>query len=517
MSSEPIKISSVLQLSPHGETTIIGNEETPEEGECISLDDVYEITGQESLRVLAANCIQYLNYGKLAKSAFTTLRISGFESATPFYDKYNAHMGAESWLTKLKDGFITIVKMAKRFLDMILDYVVNKIKSIFGFGKTEKELAIVAEVSNDVKAELGNVLGKMAGVEKVNFNVKELYEALPNSVTTSEAFTIIQDKNKTTKEQLETIEKIQKEMEEAEQLIIKASQTARTTKSRYGNACKALKKAYESKDLSIADIMEFRNFMDTELVTNLNSNDLRDKLASILDKLYGIDLGSVGADTGFKETIKAQRDKITAVTSVTVTPDEYELYQKFSKKYQTSLVRAAKDKFLEGELTFLKDVILVQDAQLIDNIARLFPEAGVLIPSYTAYSSAITEFASNLDTLVTVIGQVKRTTAGVVNWSNKVDKLMLGYISNDLSKILRAEQENLPQSEVDRLAVVNSKGERTDTIMNIDYDALFMCKHEKLAPFVIVGRDVASRIKSEYKMINTINGHLKQLGIKGIS
>lgn len=512
---DSIELSTVVQLGPHTPTDKVSVVARDKEGtDYVSLDEVYEVTGQESIQILAANCRQYLETQRLHPSVFTALKIDGMEGLVPGYDRFNAYKGGESFLSSLKAGFIAIIKAVKRFVIAVVDWIILKVKSLLGFEKTQAELKIAAELSDDVKKDLALILGNIAGTDPINLDVNELYAALPGSVTTTEAFTIVQNKNKTILDQVDELTKSGKLLEEAEDEILKAGNKARQSRGRYQAAAKKLRQAFKDQEnFSVADVIEFRAVLDDEVANNLNPVPLRDKLVAILDAVYGMDMGNFGIDKAFKDNLRQQRDQLQATVPVRVTPDEYERVRQATKLLPRILLRGSRDHFDATTLATLKDVIDVSDAQLIDNIDAVFENAGVLKMSYTSYSAAVSEFTTVLEYLITVTGQVRRSIAGIVNWSNKVDKLMLAYISKDVKTMITAEQELLNDKAKQAVGIFDDKGEQFNTAMNVPYDQIFVAAHPTLSAVVMSQRIKLEELRKNYKIIDRINAGLKVLGV----
>lgn len=512
---DSVELSTVIQLSPHATTDKVSVVSRSEEGtEYVSLDEVYEVTGQESIRILADNCRQYLAHQRLSPSAFQVLQISGMEGLVPGYDRFNAYKGGESFLEALKNGFVTIIKAIKRFVIAVIDWVVVKVKSVLGFSKTEKELQIVAELSDDVKKDLGTILGNIVGVSGLNFDIAEMYAALPGTVTTTEAFTIIQNKNKTNLEQLEALTNVGKDLEKAEELILRAGNQARQSTSRYQAAAKKLRKAFGDKqNFSMADVIEFRSAIDEEVGNNLNPEPLRQAVAELVDKAYGIELGEIGVGKDFKDNLRQHREALNAGFGIRVTEKDYENVRKVAKVLPKILLRSSSHHFDASTLTALKDTFNVDDAKLIEAIDGTFEKVGVLKLNYTTYCSSISEYTAALEYLITICGQIRRSIASVVNWSNKVDKLMLSYISKDLNNMIKTEQEVLTPTGRKITAITNDKGEQIDTAMEINYEAMYISKHPYLSPVVMTARAHFENLKKQYKIIDRINAGLKSLGV----
>lgn len=516
---DSVELGSVLQLAPHTPTNKVDTITRGKDGEeYISLDDVYSTTGQESFQQVVDNCRAYIKSKRLSKGAFTALRIDGVEGLVPGYDRINAVKGAESFLETLKKGFITIIKAVKRFCIAVVDWIVLRVRTLLGFEKTEKELAIVAEYSDSVKVKLAKLLAMMANEDGVKLDAPELFAALPGNLSAQDAFTIIQHKNRTTLQQAEALTNVDKDLERAEEVILSAGQRARGSASRYQQATRKLEQAFKNKDtFSEADILEYRHALDREILEELDAKPLADMVSDIVKKVWGLDLGDIGIETNFKAVMEQNRAAIEATTKVRLNEEFYQDYRNVASKLGKILLNSSKKRYDANQLTNLKSLIEVKDAELVQAVEAFAPGSGVLTASYSAYSGLITRYISQLEYLITIVSQVRRSIAGIVNWANKVDKLMLAYISRDVKNILDTEALVLPPEAIDEVRAENG-GERKRSTLDVDYDALFINKHPKLSGILEAWRgQVMNFRKKNIGIINSINEELKKIGIaKGI-
>lgn len=515
--SDSVELGSVLQLSPHSPTTKVNKVDREDGKEYISLDDVYEVTGQESFQILAANCREYLNNKRLAPSGLSVLMINGTEGMIPGFDRYNAVKGGESFLQSLKKGFLIIIKNAKRFLIAVLDWGVLRLRTLLGFEKTERELAIQNAVCKDLKKKLAMILKEISGDVDVKFDEKELFDALPPSIASDNAFSIIRGGAKDIKGQLAVFQSVVKTLDTAQATMIKSGMDAKNSRGRYQMAVRKLRQAWRDRNsFSPADITEFRHTLDKELVESLNPEPMRKLLDELIGKVYDINLGSVGLDSEFKDNLRKQREELNKTVQVKVTPEQYAEYRIVADNLAVTLLRQSTQTFDAGQWADLKDALDLKDAELIDEIQNAFPDNGVLTTSYTAYAAHISEYVSTMEYLVNVCGNIRRSIAGVINWANKVDKLMFSYISKDVSMILQAEDESLSKKTTDALAKKDGSGNRVGSVMDIDYHALFLNRHPVFAKAISGYRLYTKQLREKYKMIDEVNKLLKSIGVRTI-
>lgn len=514
---DSVELSTVLQLSPHTPTDKVSVVKGEEGQEYISLDETYEVTGQESLQILAANCREYMKNKRLHPSAFSVLKISGCEGLVPTYDRMNGVIGGESFLKALKNGFIAIIKAAKKFLIAVVDWIVLRVRTLLGFEKTERELAITAEHCDKVKEDIIGLLSSIVGVDRPNDFIlpAELYEALDGNVTQREAFSIIQSKNRTAVEQVEALESIRSQLRDVENTIATSSSVAKESRSRYQHAVDRLRKAWtdNQEGFTDADVIEFRAVLDDELAVKLNPMPIYQELTKLIDKAYGIDLGSVGTSAKFKEQMSRYKNDLEKTVSVKVTPEQFERVKAVGEQMGRLLVKASIP-YDERQLNIFKDIIELKDADLIEAIDVAYPSAGVLKMSYSAYCATVNDYIMALNLMIRTASDVRKSIAKIISWSNNVDKLMISYLSKDLKAILAAENEVLKPGGLIIADTGNGDGERVDSTQTLDYDKLFVNKHPIIGTALMAYRLKVGEIRKNYKIIDRINVGLKALGIQ---
>lgn len=510
---DSVELGSVIQLAPHTPTNRTNTVDREASKEYVSLDETYSVTGQESLHILAANCREYAKNKRLSPSAFSVLLLGGCESMMPGYDRMNAVKGGESFMEALKKGFIAIIKAAKKFLLAAVDWIVSKVRLLLGFEKTEKELAIVSEKTDMVKGLLSSVLKKLVGTDAGIFDSGELYAALPDAFTQKEAFGIVYEHNKTILNQVDALLKIQSKLVKADETIRKASQTAKQSRSRYRMAVDRLRKAAKSEStFTLGDISEFRKEIEEEVVINLDARPIHDLLASILGDLYGLDLGNFGVDKGFKQDIVKSMAQVTRLKPSIVSESDFAAVRQAAGNFAAHMRNAGGYTFDANELAVIKDQIDVSDAEMIESAARLSPEASDLKLTYTEYSSQVNNYTWYLNQLVTVVANVRKQIADVVNWSIKVDKLMFTYLTKDVKTIIQTEQEMVDPAFLENYHQKDKDGNVVRTNSVHDYNEMFLAKHPYFGNALDSYRAKTSDIRDSFKIINKINDGLKAIG-----
>lgn len=515
---ESVELGTTLQLAPHSPTDKVSTvdrkdiKENPK-GEFISLDEVYETTGQEAFQSLAANCREYVDNRRLHGSAFSVFGLSGFESAMPGFDRLNAIMGGEGFVDSLKKGFIALIKGAKRFILAVIDWVIMRVKAMLGFTRSARELEIIAQHSSEAKRLLAEVMQDLAKEKNINFDVTELYAALPQDVESKVAFRIVKDNNKSLLDQVKTLSTAAAEIITVQNQVNRVSQLARTAKSRYEQAVGKLKAAHRDGGVDSEVIAEFKVALEKEILQTLDLSGLRTSFTKLVDKIYTIKLNDAGLDKAFKDEIRKYREQISAMEMVKVSSSDYEAYREASKTLPRKLVEMSEAQYDANVISYLKDIVDIKDAELISAITDNDMNASPLLSIYTAYTGSVSEYVATLEHMLNILNSIRGSIANIVGWANGIDRLMTGYIANDIKMIKEAESAYLSKEAAKEMAINNSKGEQVGSKVNLDYERLFMAKHNTPIIGNITGQDLSDYIRNKYKIIDTINGHLKAMGV----
>lgn len=510
---ESVELGSVLQLAPHTPSTREAAVEKPEDGKgFISLDEVYENGGLEAFSILGANCKQLLDNKRLSVSGMTVLKISGCESFMPGFDRQNAIMGGESFVDSLKKGFLVVIKAVKAIVIKVLDWVVTKVRVMLGFEKTEKELAIIAEKTNEAQGSLSRILTKITEGVDFKWDFNAFYADLPNNVTSGELFNIVYARNRNTKEQIEKLAQSKSLLTEANRVLMSAGQTARRARSLYNQAVADLRIAFDGGNLSQADVIKFRNTLESEVASSLNPTEMTKVTEKLLEEIYNLDLKGTGIDSTVKGQMDKLRQEVAQTKPFVINPDMVNNIMNLKKNLVNVMNGQAATRYDPEEMKLLKDLISVKDAELLEIMSTKTAETGFLQMGYTQYAAIISEFVQRADLLSSILAQVKKTMASLVKWTNDVDKVMLAYVAGDISKIVAAQTEVMGDKAKD---LYHEGTNKPNTI--VDYDKLFIARHPKFAAAVTVWRSEGANFYKKYAgAFREINKLLASIGVRTI-
>lgn len=519
---ESVELGSVLQLAPHTPTTKEDSVEKPADGKgFISLDEVYETRGFEALETLARNCHELDKNRRLSVSGFTVLKLDGCENFMPGFDRQNALQGSESFIDKLKAGFLVIIKGIKEIIIKVIDYIVTKIRVLLGFEKTERELAIVAEKTNDAKGSVAQVLRRITEKSGFDWEHTSFYEGLPANITSGEMFNIVHGKNRTLMEQVQKLADSKGLLGEASLVLASAGQSARRARSLYKEAVADLRAVADAGEIGPSDIARFRQRLEEEIVTTLDPKAMSATIDKLMSEIYNLDVKSIGGGDSVAKVINEYRKSIGESKAFVATPELTASIMKVKADIVNGMIKGTLGKYDPEEIKLLKDMISVEDAKVLENMSKI-PNSGHLAMGYTEYANIIAQYVQHADLLSNILTQIKKTLARLTKWTNDVDRVLVGYVANDLKAVIEAQEEVLGSEKAEELLIKQSdedkaKGKARQLKTVVDYDKLFISKHPYFAALMTVVRAEGGKLYKKYNgAFREVNKALSAIGVRTI-
>lgn len=437
------ELGQIIQLSPHGQTEKVAKVTEPADGEgLVSLDDLYEVSGQESIGIIAKDAAIYYKTRKLSKMGMSALLISGCESFMPGYDRLNGRLGGESFVSKLKEGFVAMVKAIARWVSSLIDWIIAKVKVFFGFSKTEKETIANAKYLPTLQATIEKLMEKTLGSPNGTklFDINELMEALPPAVTGKEVMTIFKNRTDSNAKAVERLDKATVDIEKAKASLADAVRKSRAVKGNYRRIMDNFARDVKGGKLTEGDIIAMTDQLNQLLHEDLGVEKYIQQTEELVKRVYDIDLSGLGADRSFKAS-KEMMDNVTTRLRANVVGNEAEVYQKYAQTYQLRVAEGDTFSVDADKLKELREVVNAKDADLLKAVVDQFPEHGSMISSYLEFSNAISRFNEALLVLSEVLTRIAVTSQSISRWNTSLNVIASAYMVSDLEKIIKAHDE----------------------------------------------------------------------------
>lgn len=455
LSQEDIEdIGAVIQLSPHVRTAEFELVTRSTEDEpLVSLDELYEKTGQESINTVVDGFKMIVERNRLARKHGLALKLQGSESWIPFADNLNVVRGAEGFFTNLKDGLVNIIKGILRFIKGICNWIVDRFKRLFGFEKTVNETKHLNERTEIINQAMSEFVQELGGGKE--YDPTEFVKTLPRGKTDTEQLVLIKNRLDSNEQTFKRIEESLPAFDEACKIIDKIGLSTKKASENYRKRINDLRNKFKSKNVTVGDVISLNQYLQEEIFITLDYSELAGVLKLLCDSFYGIkieDLGLEGSISKLRETLKSH------VEVVKVKVDEKETKRvKESRRIIAAYLEGSNQHGINfnnkkfGESTFSKfsEVIKLDDAQFIKELSEnlTFPEAKMLPGLYATCVAKIREFTEIVEISLKMVNDVGKTYTSICNWYARISSIVAAYITRDIKRIAEAHKRWLTEKE----------------------------------------------------------------------
>lgn len=482
LSQEDIEdIGAVIQLSPHARTSEFEMVTKSSEDETlVSLDELYEKTGQESINIVVQGFKLLTEKGRLARKHGQALNIKGAESWLPVADKLNVIRGGEGFFQSLKDGLVNFIKAIIRFIKGICNWIGERIKRLFGFEKTIKETQYLNEKTDTINKAMSGMILELGGGKE--FDPIEFLNTLPKGRTDIEQLTLIKNNLDSAETTIQRIIDSLPAFKEATDYVEKLGLNVNKASKHYRDEISELRAKFKAKNVTVADIIRFNQYLQEDIFITLDYSELAGILKILNDSFYGIkidDLGVEGTMSKVRERLKSQ----VSIVSERLTPELTKKVKEarrhiatFLEKENSKGISLNNMKFTEKSFNKFQNVIELSDAEFIKELSDKldFQEAKDLNPIYATCIAKIREYDELVDNSLKTLYEVGNTYTNICNWYSKVSALVAVYLTRDVKRIMEAHKKWLTDEE---RAEVETNGKPTYLF---DFEADFNKRHPGL-------------------------------------
>lgn len=163
----------------------------------VDLEEYYKETSQDEGTYMMQG-FEQLSLRRLSKTLARQLGLSGVESYDPFPSERNAVQGSEGLFSYIADKFKSMIEGIIKYIRMVIDWVVDTIKTFFGYRKSERITKAIDESLGDLHDQFADTMQGL-GFPKSEYNLeKYLGELAPGE---NVKFQIILLKSKMEKDQ----------------------------------------------------------------------------------------------------------------------------------------------------------------------------------------------------------------------------------------------------------------------------------------------------------------------------
>lgn len=450
-------IGSVIKLAPHSRSSQFETVTKSSDGQTlVSLDELYEKTGQESINRVVEGFKMAQERNKLARAHGEALNVQGAESWTKFPDQLNVVRGYEGFFTSLKDGIVTFVKAIIRFIKGVYNWIAERFKRLFGFEKTMKEVQFLNDNTVEVNAKVANLIRTLGG--QAEYSPEELFNSLETGKESEIQLSIIKSRLDSNAETFKRIATSIPAFHEALGEIKRMGSAAEKANRTYRKAIDDLKRKFKNKDVNVGDINTFVNVLEHETMNTLDQNQLHSVMALLTKEFYGIEIKDLGLDASMaaaREELKKNTETVRMKSSPEMAELAAEAARTLAARMNAKNPSGLTDYDIPvsaNTLSKFSDMIGIKDAEFIKELSiyvasKVTPGVDILPQTYAVFCTRIREYSENIELLLTTIQNVSKTYINICQWYSRLSLLLANYVSGDAKKIMEANEANLTPEE----------------------------------------------------------------------
>lgn len=451
------ELGTVIQLKPHERSSQFTNVQTGDDGsELVSLDELYEKTGQESITNFIDGFLLLVTKNKLTKAQGQLAKIKGSENWVETADKFNARKGYEGFFSTIKDGFVNFIKMIIKFITGIVDWIIGLIGKLFGFGPTEKQTQFLVENSREIRAKTVNLIALLGAKEKV-FDPKNYLSILPDNLTQKQQLALFKSKMDSNAEAIDKYAEALPIMQESKKAIDKMAKDGLRSQEVVDRAFKDLRTKFKSKRVTAADILSLITTLENQIEFGLDLTKAHTELNKIYNAISGLELSDIDVGKHTKELSDEIKTKLET-TAMFVNPkaEENSFERARELVFKTNVFyknRPGAKEITLGESTIKKfdSIINLTDMELVKALAENFKntitETQKLEGLYLAYANRAKDFVMTIQEIINLLNKGTTAVKNIVQWYVKIEAIVSAYITDDITKVLEAHKKWLTEAE----------------------------------------------------------------------
>lgn len=415
----------------------------------IDLDEYYKETGQSEGTVMMQG-FEELSLNKFSKSVARFFDLPNVNNYDPFPSERNARTGAEGFFTAIADKFQAVIEGIIKYIRMAIDWVVDGVKTFFGFRKSARINKAIDDNLEELKEEFAETL-KGLGFPVAQYNVENYLGELPAGKSPVQQVMLL--KSKMAKD-IDSINGLNNALPLLQQAVGKL----RTSSDKVEQAVQRLKKVINEEHkqtmlrksrgerISIAESPEINRITKAieEVKLNLDVNPIGEIVGKVYEELYKLEFTNEELTEGF-DKVRAKLKQSIHTESLKLSPQDVPVVlatiQALNVRYQE-----ISDK--ELDLTGIKwkeigGIVDKTDAQKVKDINDFFdfkgvPAAQQLLPSYQRMTIDVRSFTQFCFSVSQALIIVQKQATTLIEWHNRTHAYYMGGVMGDIETMKKA-------------------------------------------------------------------------------
>lgn len=415
----------------------------------IDLDEYYKDTGQQEGTVMMQG-FEQLSFGKLSKQIARQLDLPGANAYDPFPSERNARTGAEGFFSYVADKFKAGVEAIIKYIRMAIDWVVDGIKTFFGFRKSARISKAIDDSLGDLKKEFATTL-KGLGFPASEYNVEKYLGDLPAGKAPGLQVMLLKSKME---KDIDSIKGLDAALPLIKQVIAKLTQASDKVEQSTKRLKKTIQEEYKQtalrKDrgefISMGNAPEVNRVSKAiqEVKTNLDIQPISEIIGKVYEELYKISFTNEELTEGFdkvraklKESIHTESLKVSSQNVAVLMTQIQALNARYQNISDNQLdLNGVKWKEL-GNIVDKSDADKIKDMNDFYNF-KAIPLEHQLASEYQRMTIEVRSFTQFCFSVSQALLVVQKQATNLIEWHNRTHAYYMGGVIGDLNKMMEA-------------------------------------------------------------------------------
>lgn len=413
----------------------------------VDLVEYYAETDQDGATAMVSGT-EAMTLGKISRRLAMQLKIQGASNFDPFPSERNARAGQEGFFSTIKDGFKTFIENIIKYIRMALDWVVDTVKSVFGFRKSARINQAVNDSLVDMKKEFATSLNGI-GFPAGDYSVENFIGRMPENTNRLGQMVLLKNKlasdEETIKGLQEAIPLLQTAITKLTRASEKATHANKTLKRVIGEEYKRLTVRASNPHLAVSpeDSPEANRVLKACMEVNvaLDTTGLASEVRAIYEALYAISFSNEELMAGFSTVRKRIQDTL-ATEAVKLNKTDVSTLLTSIQYLNQRYIEVGKNEIDLSKIDFkaLGNIINRDDATKVEMMAKHLNNPA-LLTAYQETTVNIRNFTQFCFMVSNSLLIVEQQVVNLCNWHNRANQYYYSGLMNDLEGIAKVNTE----------------------------------------------------------------------------
>jgi hypothetical protein len=438
--------TSIDEYQQIGNSSPVDSYQPGENKQRVDLTEYYQVSDQNNATVMVMGS-EELALGRLSKQVARHLKLQGVEKYDPFPSERNARMGAEGFFSAIYEGFKTFVETIIKYIRMAIDWVVDMVKGIFGFRKSERITKAIDDSLPALKKEFEDTLISF-GFNIAEYNVENFLGNLPAGQDRVAQVHLLKNRLDGDIEQIKKLEmaipliqQINAKIHQAGDKVTQAQKRLKKVILDEYNRSRVRGKAGDR--VGGGDSSEVQQLFKVILETSL-SLDVKE-IAGLMQKLYkdlySLDFANDELANKFDQVqnrLKAEVQNATATVKGITVSETLVTIQALNVRYQ----ELAGDEYDISKVDWkaIGGIIVKDDAEKISHMAGYYNTPG-LLAAYQELSVDIRNYTQCCYSISKEVLRVEKQIVSLVEWYGRIHCYYYNGVIGDIDACQKVAAE----------------------------------------------------------------------------